>query len=490
MPKNNIIYFQVESWDGRMIGPLGHPALKHATPNVDRIAEAGTLFENTYCSHPICCPSRANMWSGRYTHNCESWNNYKGLDPGMWSLLGELPKTHTVQSYGKLDFMSGGHTQLARLSAWLAPLGLQRPVFDQDQSQSFGVDESTDPRCHEGDWRKVDQAVEFIQEHKDDEQPVFLYVSTGLVHASFHTNRYWLDRIPEELVDIPPVDENDHPVRRHQLMAKAWRYGYDEATVREVRRIYMAMIAEVDAMIGVVYDAMHKAGLADDTYFVVAGDHGELALEHQDWYKMSLYDASSRVPLLMTGPKIEERRRVSNIVSLIDLCPTFMDMGGLQVERELDGESLLPLATGQTSESRNWAYACFMGCTFNTSAFMLRKDRWKYVVYSGFEAQLFDMQDDPGELVDLSSERRDVVRSLDADLRRVVDYEQTNRDWTAYCKEAFRQWRRQAKRGLHVDNAYALKGTPSSDYWKIMDNCFTGYDEADERKVEAWLNES
>jgi arylsulfatase K len=408
----------------------------------------------------------------------------------MWSLLGELPKTHTFQSYGKLDFMSGGHSQLARLSAWLAPLGLRRPVFDEDHSQSYTVDESTSSRYHEGDWRKVDQALEFIENHKNDEEPMFLYVSTGLVHAAFHTNRYWLDRIPEDLVDVPPVDESDHLARRHQLMAKAWRYGYDEKTVRQVRRIYMAMIAEVDAMIGAVYDGMQKAGMAEDTYFVVASDHGELALEHQDWYKMSLYDASSRVPLLMSGPQIKAGRRISNIVSLIDLCPTFIDMGGLQVQRELDGESLLPLATGRTTESRNWAYACFMGCTANTSSFMLRKDRWKYLVHSGFEPQLFDMQEDPGELADLSSRRPEVVRSLDAQLRQVVDYEETNRDWTAYCKEAFRQWRRQAKRGLHVDNAYALKGNPSSDYWKIMDNCFTGYDENDERRVEAWLSES
>ena len=94
MTQRNIIFFHAESWDGRMLGALGHPALKNATPNIDRIARSGTLFENAYCSHPICCPSRANMWSGRYTQHCESWNNFKGLETGMWSLLGELPRTH------------------------------------------------------------------------------------------------------------------------------------------------------------------------------------------------------------------------------------------------------------------------------------------------------------------------------------------------------------------------------------------------------------
>jgi hypothetical protein len=100
------------------------------------------------------------------------------------------------------------------------------------------------------------------------------------------------------------------------------------------------------------------------------------------------------------------------------------------------------------------------------------------------------LEDDPQELIDLCRARPDVVARLDADLRAVVGYERVHQDWLAYCKGAFRQWRRQAKRGLYVDGSYALAGAPSNDYWKIMDNCFTGYDESDERTVEEWLNTS
>jgi arylsulfatase K len=471
-----------------MLGTLGHPALRNATPNIDRIAELGTLFENAYCSHPICCPSRANMWSGRYTHHCESWNNYKGLETGMWSLLGELPRTHALGVFGKLDYLSGGHTQLARLSAWLGPAGIDKPVFDADASQCFTVADDDSYRCHEQDWQKVDQAIEFMKQHRDDERPFFLYVSTGLVHAAFHTNQYWLSRIPADQVDIPPLDENDHPVRQYQLMTKAWRYGFDETTVREVRRIYMAMCAEADAMVGAVYDAMCELGLGEDTFFVFSSDHGEMALEHQDWYKMTLYEGSVRVPLVMAGPGIQARQRLTNLVSLIDVCPTLIEMGGLAERERLDGESLLPLAAGQTQESRGWALACFMGCTFNTSGYMLRKERWKYVAYAGYAPQLFDIERDPGELVDLGEVHPDVVQRLDSDLRRILDYEQTHQDWIDYCKSAFRQWRRQAQRGLYVDGSYALRDAPSSDYWKIMGNAFTGYNQEDEQKVARWLD--
>ena len=171
MPSANIIFFHAESWDGRMLGAMGHPALKDATPNIDRIARSGALFGNTYCSHPICCPSRANTWSGQYTHHCESWNNHKGLEPGMWSLPEELPRTHTLGTFGKLDYTSGKHTQLARLGAWLGTSGINRPIHDKDPSQCFSVADSEDIRCHEGDWQRVDHAVEFLKQQRGSEKP-------------------------------------------------------------------------------------------------------------------------------------------------------------------------------------------------------------------------------------------------------------------------------------------------------------------------------
>ena len=202
---------------------------------------------------------------------------------------------------------------------------------------------------------------------------------------------------------------------------------------------------------------------------------------------MTLYEGSVRVPLVMTGPGIRRGQRLPNLVSLIDVCPTFIEMGGLAAQEGLDGESLLPLAMGQTEASRDWALACFMGCTFNTSGYMLRKGRYKYVAYVGYAPQLFDIENDPGELVDLSETLPGIVRQLDSELRGILDYEQTHQDWTAYCKSAFGQWRRQAQRGLYVDASYALRNAPSNDYWKIMDNAFTGYNQEDERKVIGWL---
>lgn len=229
----NIIQFHAESWDGRMLGCQGlHPALAGATPNIDRLAAQGTLFRNAYCTNPICCPSRANMLSGTYTHTCESWNNFKGLEQGMWTYHHGLRASHDVLLLGKhMDHLTNGHSVMNRIADFLEPL------------------------------------------------------NPGLVHAAFRTNRHWLERIPEELVDVPPLDATDHPVDLYQRKAKAWRHGLDSATVRTVRRIYFAMCAEADAILGEVLGALDASGLADETVVVFSSDHGELALEHQQYYK-------------------------------------------------------------------------------------------------------------------------------------------------------------------------------------------------------------
>lgn len=487
--KRNVIFFHAESLDGRLLGTPGHPALQDATPNIHRIAGQGMLLPNAYASHPICCPSRANMWSGRYTHNCESWNNFKGLEPGMWSLLDELPETHNTAVFGKRDYRSGEHTIQARVSAWLGATGIHRPSYSFDNAQRFEIEDNVKRRCKEIDWQHIDEAVAFLEDQRNEgERNFFLNISSELVHSPFITNKYWIEKIPEELVDILPLDNSSHPCIDFQRMNKAWRYGFDEKTVRTVRRIYFAMIAELDALVGEVYDAMERLGLADSTYFVFSGDHGELAMEHQQYYKASLYEASARVPMIMTGPDIPASGRSENLVSLIDLCPTFLEMLDLP-ERTCDGESLLSLARQETTQSRNQAYACMSGTTMNTSAYMLRRDNWKYIAYVGQPCQLFDLDNDPDELHNVSKEHPEVVAELDSALREVVDYEQCHRDWQDYCKSEFRQFRRQAKRGLYVASSYSLADNPSSDYWKIMDSCFTGYNEHDEKLVENWLSE-
>lgn len=108
-------------------------------------------------------------------------------------------------------------------------------------------------------------------------------------------------------MNIPPDDEQDHPVMRYMRTVKNWEHGFSEEMVRKVRRIYFAMIAEVDAMVGRLLEAMQELGLADSTCFIFTSDHGEMAMEHRQFYKMTLYDSSARAAD-RRRPRRESRR--------------------------------------------------------------------------------------------------------------------------------------------------------------------------------------
>jgi arylsulfatase K len=490
----NILMIHMESWDGRMLGCQGfHPAMAKATPNIDALAARGTRFANAYSTNPICCPSRANMLSGTYTHECESWNNFKGLETGMWTYDRALRKTHAIKLLGKHgDHVTGHHSVMNRVADMLEPLNTAaRPVMDADAAQDIRVFPNSDRRCHEHDWRMFDSAAEFLRERSAttdaDAKPFFICLNPGLVHAAFHTNEHWLETIPEELVDVPAKDDTNHPANVYQLKAKAWRNGLDDETVRRVRRIYFAMCAEADAMVGELLAALEECGLSDDTTVIFSGDHGELALEHQQYYKMSHFEGSARVPMIMAGPGIKEGQVIDTPVSLIDIAPTILELGGLPARENLSGESLLPVARGETDKLRGWALSMYSGLTSNTISHMLRQGDYKLIVYEGYPTRLFNLADDPGELRDLVDTEPERVAEMEALLASVVDRKETWRVWEDYRRHAFAQFQRQAKRGLYWDSSYGLRGNPTSDYKALMQNTFTGWDDEDEARVAEWL---
>ena len=490
MAQHNILMFHAESWNGRMLGCLGmHPALAQATPNIDALAERGTLFRNAYCTNPICCPSRANMLSGTYTHKCESWNNFKGLERGMWVYHEALADTCDVLLLGKhMDYLTGGHSVMNRVADFLEPLNtVPRPVMNADEAQEYSVDPGREQRYHQRDWQSADRAIEFIRSRTPDDRPFFLCLNPGLVHAAFRTNRYWLEKIPAEMVDLPPLDETNHPANVYQQKAKGWRHGIDDDTARTIRRIYFAMCAEADAIVGEILDALRDAGLEEETTVIFSSDHGELALEHQQYYKMSHFEGSARVPLILRGPGIQAGQVIDRPVSLIDITPTICELGRLEPRACFDGESLMPLARGETSESRGWALAMYSGVTCNTMSWMLRQGDYKLVVYEGYPSRLFNLRDDPEELKDLIEQEPERAAEMQALIDAQVDRAATCRIWEDYRRHNFAQFQRQAKRGLYLDDSYSLAGNPSSEYEVLMDNTFTGWDEEDEARVQAWL---
>jgi len=155
-----------------------------------------------------------------------------------------------------------------------------------------------------------------------------------------------------------------------------------------------------------------------------------------------------------------------------------------------DGESLMPLVRGETSECRGWAFSSYSGGTSNTMSWMLRKGDYKLVVYDGYPSRLFNLRKDPEELKDLIDQEPEIAVELLAIIDAEVDRAATVKIWEDYRRHNFAQFQRQAKNGLYYDCSYGLAENPSSDYHQLMNNTFTGWDEEDEDRGNAWLTNS
>ncbi len=470
----NILFIQCDSMDGRVMGCMGHPAMGRATPHLDALARQGALFRNAYTNNPICCPARAVMWSGRYAHHCEAWNNYKGLEEGDPTFRTELDAAgYVTETSGKKDYLSGRHTVRARVSAWTRSAGIDRPSYRM--GPPIIRDEDT-ARVHEHDWENVDRCIGWLREAaRSDTGPFLYYLGLGAPHPDFVTSQTYLDLIDEAGVTVPPVDEREHPVMPHRRIETNWLYGFSDEMIKTVRRIYFAMISEVDAMVGRVLDAVKELGLLDSTYVIFTSDHGELAMEHRQFYKMSMYEPSVHIPLIVAGPGVRRDVEVEAPVSLVDLYPTLMDMAGLERPGGLDGHSLVPVLVGQPSDRPDWALSEFHDTTAVTGIFMLRRGDWKYIVHVGCEPQLFNLADDPAEVSNLAGLRPDVVKEMDGLLRQIVDYEAVDAKVKEYDRSSFRQWREEQR----------AAGT----YERTMARIYSGWDHLSDDEVQPWTAE-
>ncbi len=478
----NILFIHSDSFDGRLLGCMNHPSMRGATPNIDRLAARGTIFENAYSNNPLCCPSRASMWSGQYTHHCEGWNNYKGLDGDPETFATKLADAgYRTGIFGKQDYLSGTHGPRARIPSWSRAAGIARSVHGEGHTPKV-IGEPLD-RVHGKDWQTVDSGKEWLKETSGHDDSFFLYLGFNAPHHPFLTSSKYLEKISADAVNLPLEDRLHHPVLPFQQMQKNWRHALDEESLLLRRQIYFAMIAEVDAMVGEVLAALEDSGLAQNTVVFFSSDHGEMAGEHGQYLKLTHFEASARVPLIVSGPDVLKAQRVSRPVSLVDLTPTFLDLAGSDTAGELDGCSLSADLFGGTSIHPGTVLAEYHSTTCPTGAFLLREGDWKYHVFAGFAPLLFNLKDDPDELLDRAGSNPEKVTEMDTKLREMMDYEAVDARAKEYDREQFATWREeQIQAGTYRDRMAELY----SGIW-LEPRTARPWTDAEESRIETWL---
>jgi arylsulfatase K len=472
--------------DGRAFGAMDLPPVKRASPALDAMAQKGVIFENMYSNNPICCCSRASMLSGQYTFRCHGWNNYKGLPKSQPTFFSELERAgYNTGIFGKTDYVSGNHTIRARVTAWLRTANLRLPEYNMGPPEIL---ENQEKRVHKNDWGTLDRSLEWLEKNRGDERPFFLYLGLNLPHPEFKTSRRYLDKVDQGAIAIPPKDTYNHPVMEYQRISKAWHHGLDVESVKKIRAIYYAMIAETDAIVGDLLDGIRKFDLENNTYVIFTSDHGEMNMEHEQFYKSNMYEPAVRVPLLVTGPDIRKGLKVSRPVSLIDIFPTIMSLAAVETAAHLDGHSLSPELLGYGSGLPDRVFSEYHDCSVNASTSMIREGDWKYIAFAGgCEPLLFNLKDDPWEINNLAPKLPEKAAGMKSMLYSISNLDEVAKQVKEYEQDSFRVWRHEQKEaGTYEKNMARIYS--GWDYIKSEDA--VPWSEENEKKVIAWLEET
>jgi len=402
----NIVFITSDQHTYKCTGYAGHPVVQ--TPNLDRIAAQGVVFESNYCGNPVCVPSRTSMMTGMYASDCNSFCNSTVWD-GSHPLWGKRLKDAGYHCWatGKMDlndkFDSGfvevdvdhGHVKKPDITSLLRRPTIYR-IGERDAVDGASRDERSD------DAGKTEGAVQFIKEKsKNLKQPWVCYVGLYQPHPAFRAWKPHFDHYYPNLADVPNIPpgflEDLHLVFQELRHFKRIATPIPDERIRRCRAAYYGMITELDEYIGRLYDALKDSGQLENTVFVYTSDHGESLGEHGLWLKNNLYDMAARVPLVMAGAGLPKARRIGTPCGHVDVAATLLDMAGVPRPPDFRGHSLLPLMLGKSGNHPGFAFSESHSEGNVTGSFLIRKGDWKYIHFHWYDDLLFNLKEDPGE---------------------------------------------------------------------------------------------
>ena len=444
----NLILILAESHSQRLLGCDGDPIIQ--TPNLDRLAARGTRFADTYCTSPICVPSRASIATGLYPHQNRYWENSMPFEGGTRSWMKHLREAgNEVAVTGKLHFRSEGddngfseEIDTMHIAEGVGELiGLLRSSGEEPvrggkwdlYTVRTGVGDVT--HYQDYDRRITAHAVKWLNARAERSgKPWVLCVHYVSAHPPFVVPQRFYDLYAVE--DMPaPVqfsaeERPRHPAIEHLRRIMGHADTLDETLMKKITACYYAVITHLDEQVGELVAAVEASGLNDDTRIVYTADHG-FSCGHQ--YVLSLfnlYQKSVSVPLIMAGPDVPEGRVVRQITSHVDLYPTILESVGERLsedEQALPGISLWPALEG--CERARLGFAEYHAAGSKTGAFMLREGKDKLIYHVGMNPQLFDLEADPDETYDIAATPEGVrkAKALEKSLRSIVDPEDADR---------------------------------------------------------------
>ena len=448
MKPANLLFLVSDNHQRNYTGCYGHPFVQ--TPNIDSIAERGIRFDNAYAGSAVCCPARASIATGRFPHQTKYWDNVKVYDGKIPSWHHRLRAAgHEIVSIGKLHYIGDdedddfGFTE-SRLAMHIvgrkgASFGLLRATEQGEEARQTPRENYSKTGIGESDYvlydRQIaDEACTWLEGHKSTgEKPWALKVSFAAPHPPFIVPQRLMDLYPEADMPLPPQFTNGpgeaHPALQHLIWTHSFGELATEPFLRKTVAGYCSLITHMDEQVGKILHKLYDLKLAGNTRVVYVSDHGEAVGQHGMFGKSVGYDHSVTVPLVACGPDIPNGQTVGDLVSHVDLFPTFLESFSVTPEPEdadLRGSSLWRIAAGEIPARP--AFCEYHAHGSKTGMFMLRRGNLKLIYHVGLPAELYDLDNDPNEMRDLANDPAYIEEcdSLQKELRTIVDPEDAN----------------------------------------------------------------
>ncbi|MSU25456.1 MAG: iduronate-2-sulfatase [Opitutus sp.] len=454
-PKFNVLFLIADDLNCDL---GGYGVKEMVTPNLDQLAARGVKFASAYCQFPLCSPSRSSFLTGRRPNvTGVLLNPSAGTTPVSPHFREKIPATITLpQNFKRHGIFTArvgklyhygvpadiGTSSLDDYYSWdqvVNPRGRDREEHEKifsispnvtapGASSQFGgtlswlADDEGEDIDHT-DGVGATEAIKLLERFQRESRPFFLAVGFYRPHTPYVSPKHFFDLYPTNKITLPPLSDDD----RARPIAPAWasaQPAQDQLT-DEVRRqaiqAYHAATSFMDAQLGRVVDRLDRLGLAKNTVIVFTSDHGYHLGDHGLWQKQSLFERSTRVPLIISAPGAKGNGRTTTaLVELVDLYPTLAALTGLPVPDYLDGTSLRPILDDPSASVKQAAFSQVRRGT-NGDGYSVRSGQWRYTEWTDAggkltAAQLFDEVADPRETKNLATDpaQAAVVKKLAA----------------------------------------------------------------------------
>lgn len=428
-PQNrpNILFIPVDDLRPQL-GCYGYPQTR--SPNIDRLANSGMLFDRAYCQVPVCGASRASLMTGLYP-KADRFVNYlaKAQDdaPGIIDLPGHLKANgYTTISNGKVYHHADDNTdswheihKKEDFRFYLLPENQGLAFTNQVAFEAADVPDNAYP-----DGALADKVIADLRRAKKEGTPFFITAGFTKPHLPFNApKKYWdmYDPAHINLANNPFVPKDAPSNAIHQFIELREGYGGIPKTgpipddlARTLIHGYYACVSYIDAQVGRLLDELDRLKMRDNTIVVLFGDHGWQLGEHGLWCKHALFHTSLNAPLIISAPGIKPGQRTKALVEFVDIYPTLCELAGLPLPKHLQGKSMVPLMNNPALE---WKQAAFSRYIQGES---VKTDHFLYSEWSDGSRMLYDHRKDPDENVNTAvlPEYAQVVEKLSQELQK------------------------------------------------------------------------